>query len=154
MLISSSYMLHIWLIMGFHSHGGTPIAGWLGKIHENPIRMDDLGYPHLWKHPYGLHYWILMYTVRIYYGFYTFFMFQFVCLSMYLFICMWMCVCVCQYIPCTCRTGTVYPMITTFFKIRAVNRWKHRIYSYLALDIPECISGCRQHNDMYIIHIK
>ena len=97
MLISSSYMLHIWLIMGFHSHGGTPIAGWLGKIHENPIRMDDLGYPHLWKHPYGLHYWILMYTVRIYYGVSTFFMFQFVCLSMYLFICMWMCVCVSVY---------------------------------------------------------
>ena len=24
---------------GFHSHGGTPIAGWLWK---NPIEMDDL----------------------------------------------------------------------------------------------------------------
>ena len=37
--------------MGFHSHGGTPIAG--GFIMGYPIEMGDLGVPpHLWKHPY------------------------------------------------------------------------------------------------------
>ena len=28
---------------GFHSHGGTPIAGWF--IREKPIKMNDLGVP-------------------------------------------------------------------------------------------------------------
>ena len=32
---------------GFHSHGGTPIAGWF--IVENKIRMDDD-----WGYPYDL----------------------------------------------------------------------------------------------------
>ena len=36
---------------GFHSHGGTPIAGWFGM--ENLIKMDDLGVPHFKNPPYG-----------------------------------------------------------------------------------------------------
>ena len=32
--------IHPW---GFHSHGGTPIAGWF--IMENAMKMDDLGVP-------------------------------------------------------------------------------------------------------------
>ena len=34
-------MVNIWLIMGFHCYGGSPIAG--SSIMENPIKMDDLG---------------------------------------------------------------------------------------------------------------
>jgi hypothetical protein len=35
---------------GFHSHGGTPIAGWF-IIRENPIQMDDLGVPPFMETP-------------------------------------------------------------------------------------------------------
>ena len=36
---------------GFHSHGSTPIAGWL--IVESPNKMDDeQGYPNFRKPPY------------------------------------------------------------------------------------------------------
>ena len=45
------------LIWGFHSHGGTPIAGWFRM--ENPMKMDDLGGTPIlgnlqmdWKHPF------------------------------------------------------------------------------------------------------
>ena len=40
-------------IWGGSIHGGTTIAGWfIEKIHENPMKMDDLGVPpHLWKPP-------------------------------------------------------------------------------------------------------
>jgi hypothetical protein len=33
--------------MGVSQNGGTPIAGWFisWKIHENPIKTDDLGVP-------------------------------------------------------------------------------------------------------------
>ena len=35
---------------GFHSHGGTPLAGWFGL--ENPIKVDELGVtPYFRKHP-------------------------------------------------------------------------------------------------------
>ena len=39
---------------GFHEDTrGTPIAGWF--IRENPIyKMDDWGYPHVWKPPCGM----------------------------------------------------------------------------------------------------
>jgi hypothetical protein len=40
-LIYGYYMVNIWLIMGFHCYGGSPIAG--SSIMENPIKMDDLG---------------------------------------------------------------------------------------------------------------
>ena len=29
----------------FHSHRGTPIAGWFISSEGNPIKMDDLGVP-------------------------------------------------------------------------------------------------------------
>ena len=34
------------------NRGGPP--KWMVKIMENPIEMDDLGYPYFWKHPFGL----------------------------------------------------------------------------------------------------
>ena len=39
-------------LRGFHSHGGTPIAGWF--IRENPTTKmdDDWGYRHFWKPPF------------------------------------------------------------------------------------------------------
>ena len=32
-------------LMGFHSHGGTPYS-WMVSFMENPIQMDDWGYPY------------------------------------------------------------------------------------------------------------
>jgi hypothetical protein len=34
---------------GFHSHGATPIAGWVYKEKTENNMDDDWGYPHLWK---------------------------------------------------------------------------------------------------------
>ena len=37
---------------GFHSHGGTPIAGWF-IVEKKGLEIDDnLGYPHCRKSPY------------------------------------------------------------------------------------------------------
>ena len=44
----------IWNNEGFHSHGGTPIYGWL--IRDNPVKRIFWGYPHVWQPP--PHIWI------------------------------------------------------------------------------------------------
>ena len=42
----------LWKDMGVSKNRGkTP--KWMVKIMENPIKMDDLGVPYFWKHPYG-----------------------------------------------------------------------------------------------------
>jgi len=40
------YTKHIWVFPKI----GVPQNGWF--IMENPIKMDDLGDPYFWKHPY------------------------------------------------------------------------------------------------------
>ena len=49
----SSFMSSIY--MGVSKNRGTP--KWM-VYRENPIKMDDLGYPYFWKHPHGLIGWI------------------------------------------------------------------------------------------------
>ena len=40
--------------MGVNPKRGGKASKWMVKIMENPIKMDDLGYPYVWKHPYEL----------------------------------------------------------------------------------------------------
>ena len=46
------YIYIIYTYGGFHSHGGTPIAGWFIKENPNLEMDDDWGYPYFRKPPY------------------------------------------------------------------------------------------------------
>ena len=42
-------VVDVLILMGVSKNRDTP--KWMVKIMENPIKMDDLGYPYFWKHP-------------------------------------------------------------------------------------------------------